>query len=111
MEKFGIKNIKVVLVWALGTFQEVSEALEDKKIKLFEALGFTDNVIGIEKLVKAGPQLQNEIGDLSSDELHEIEEFINENYEFENMTAKEIMAAAFKIISGASQLIGAIKNK
>jgi len=110
MEKFGIKNIKVVIGWGLDFGKEVSETIEDKKIKLFEALGFVDNAMSVEKLLKAAPQIKNEVSDLSEAETQELESWIHENYEFNNLTVNELIDATFDIFNGVTKIVAAFKK-
>ncbi len=110
MEKFGIENIKVVLAWSLSFGQELSEDLKDKKIKLFEALGFIDNIVDIPKLVAAIPQIKDEMSELSETEIAELELWVSENYDFQNTTAKELIDAAFDFVNGATKVIAAFKK-
>ncbi len=108
-QKFGIENIKTVLGWALSFGQEVSEDLKDKKIKLFEALGFIDNLVDVTKLISAVPQLKDEIADLSIEERSELEAWIQGNYDFTG-PVESIIDAAFDFINGATKIIAAFKK-
>lgn len=109
-QKFGIENLKKAIGWACSFNEELASALKDKKFRWIEAFGFIDDVLGIEGLVKAIPQIKNEIAELSHEENHELKEYISENFTFENSTVEEVIDAAFDFLSGATKLINAFKK-
>jgi len=110
-QKFGVENLKTVLGWSLSFAKELAGALKDGKFKLFEALGFVDDLMRVTELVAAVPQIKNEIGELSPEELQELREYIEDNFDFAAGTKiEDITGAAFDFITGVTKLIGAFKK-
>lgn len=110
-QKFGVENLKTVLGWALAFSKELASALKDKKFKLFEALGFVDDLMNVTALVAAVPEIKNEISELSPEELQELQDYVSENFDFvEGTKVEDITDAAFDFISGATKLIAAFKK-
>jgi len=110
-EKFGVENLKTVLGWSLSFAKELAGALKDKKFKLFEALGFVDDLMSVTELVAAVPAIKNEISELSPDELQELQDFIQGRFDFaEGTKVEDITDAAFDFITGATKLINAFKK-
>ncbi len=108
-QKFGVENIITVLDFHLGLAKELAGALKDGKFKLFEALGFVDDLMKIDGLVKAIPQIKNEFAELSPEELEEIKEYVSENHEFKG-NVDDVINAAFKSITGIHTMITLFKK-
>jgi len=109
-QKFGVENLTTVLDFHLGLAKELASALKDGKFKLFEALGFVDDLMKIDGLVKAIPQIKNELAELSEAEKQEIKDYVTDNYEFDG-NVDEIINAAFDSVSGIHTLITLFKKK
>lgn len=109
-QKFGVENIITVLDFHFGLAKELASALKDGKFKLFEALGFVDDLMKIDGLIKAVPQLKSEFAELSPEELQEIKAWAQENYEFEG-TVDELIDAAFDAITGTHKMITLFTKK
>lgn len=71
-EKFGIANLKTLVVFGVGIGGKVSAALEDKKVTLAEALSLLPELTSLPALVEKKDAIKNEAIDLSLDEVKEL---------------------------------------
>lgn len=109
-QKFGVQNLKKVISFALSFNEELASALKDGKFKWVEAFGFIDELMQVDDLIKAVPQDKNEIAELSTEEMKELREYVEDNFEIQNATVEEVIDASFDFITGATKLIGAFKK-
>lgn len=98
MNKFGIENIKKIVLFALGFTQQISVALADGKFQWTDGFGFIDELTEIPDVVKSFPSIKQEIADLNTEERKQLEEFIILNF---NLPKAEIAAAIESSLSFA----------
>jgi len=107
--KLSEDQVKAVTEFGKTKIVEVETEWKDKAHK--DAQGILSGAaMSVEKLLKAAPQIKNEVSDLSEAETQELESWIHENYEFNNLTVNELIDATFDIFNGVTKIVAAFKK-
>lgn len=81
MNKIGIENIKIILIFGLSLAQELQRGLEDKKLNFGEIIGFTDDLAAIPSVVEAVKKAPAEFLDLDEEEKEEIHQLVIDEFD------------------------------
>tara|TARA_R100001460_G_scaffold41842_1_gene77680 strand:- start:25 stop:393 length:369 start_codon:yes stop_codon:yes gene_type:complete len=82
MEKFGIENVKALVLWSVELTQQIYEKIDnDKKLDFFEALSIIPKALELSKIIKNAPMLKEEWQDMSEAERIEINKAVAEKFD------------------------------
>mgnify|MGYP003130136299 FL=1 len=82
MEKFGIENVKALVLWSVELAQQIYEKIDnDKKLDFFEALSIIPKALELSKIIKNAPLLKEEWQDMSDAERIEINKAVSEKFD------------------------------
>jgi len=110
-QKFGINNLKKMVGFSLSFTQELSQALADGKFRWIEAFGFIDELLQIEGIVKAWPDIKAELNELNAVETAELNEFVTANFQVENIPVEDAVKNSLAFVVSAVALIEGFKKK
>lgn len=83
MEKFGIENLKKVLIFGVNLGKKISDSMDDKKFSLSEILALIPDFAAIPDFIAKKDDILNEAKDLSLEEIKQliaiVEGQINDN--------------------------------
>lgn len=79
MEKYGIENLKIVVLFAVVITKKLISDFEDGKFTIWEGIGLLPEIKKIPALIKSLPQLKLEVSDLGVAEILELHEYIKAN--------------------------------
>lgn len=91
----GIDKIKSGLGDVISIYQTVKEALEDKKVSLWEGIEIGTKSIKLFKIVKDFQEIKEELYDLSDEERDELTAYFAEKLEMNNEKMEYIIECAF----------------
>lgn len=81
---YGIENLKKIVKFACDFTKEISNALADGKFQWTEVFGFFDEIMAIPGLVKAFPDVANEIGEITDAERAELNAYVIAEFDIPN---------------------------
>lgn len=80
----GIENLKKLIKAGLNFGKTAANALEDKKISFFEAIGMIPEVFALIGVGKTWSEVQKEISDLEESEKAELKQFVSDEFDIPN---------------------------
>ena len=108
MEKIGIENLKVVGGFVCDIANDAIASKADGKINWADAPRFFDNIFGVPRLIKSGPEVDDEWLDLDPEEEAEFEAFIASKLDLPEGAPKSIVKAVVKVIMRSSSMVKAV---
>ena len=95
---YGIDKIKQALGFAIKLGDNVHKALEDKKYSFPEIIGTALVVKDVIPIVKKAPELFKELGDLDTAEKHEIEDWVESEFDIPNDKVERRIEKAINLL-------------
>lgn len=90
MNKFGIENLKRLILFACDFTKQMATALEDGKFGWQDSFGFIDEVAQIPALAKSFNAIKLELSELSPEERQELYDYLKTEFDIPN-DAVEVM--------------------
>lgn len=81
---YGIDNLKRMVKFACDFTKQMSSAMADGKFSWTEGFGFIDELLQIPDVVKAWPEVKNEISELSTEEREQLYQYLVTEFDIPN---------------------------
>ena len=81
-EKFGIENVKNLVMWAVGTAQKIySKTTDDGKFDFMDSLSLLGDAVKLVKIIQDADKLKDEWHDMSESERTEINKSVCDKFD------------------------------
>jgi hypothetical protein len=98
MEKLGIQETKELIGACIGLGEGIAKAYaDDGKLSTWEGIMLTPKLFAVIKEAKDFKQILKELQDLDEDEIQELIEYVNDNFDIPQEELEQRIKAAFGI--------------
>lgn len=104
-ELYGVETLKTALTEVAEFGEKLFEAAEDKKFKAVEIVQLGFSIPGLVKVFKQTEELRNEVLDLSEEEMQEIIQHFESEFEIDNAEAEIKVERAISALGAIYDLI------
>lgn len=106
----GIEKLKQLIKAGLNIGQKTAKALDDKKLSFFEAIGLVPEVFVAISIAKTWNEVKQEIADLSTEEMIELETYVMAEFDIPNAKVKWFISHAVAQIVSLMALVDEFKH-
>jgi hypothetical protein len=106
-----MENLKKALLTVIETGEATVDALEDGKISIGEGVAITWKAIGFIKVVQNFSAIKDEYIALNQDEILELTEWFNEEFDIVNEDAEAVVELIFSVIINLGSVFTDVTKK